>query len=107
MLDNMIHRPAMYFFNRPGYIREIVAFDFGFSTHSGYEPELHSFKESFLPDDFVNILKDKFEGDGPWWIAMERAIPDEAEAWKKFTSLWAEYRGCEFPPERPGSQSIT
>ena len=96
VVDSIALRPAMYFGNRDGYLREFGAFVLGADFATG------SFTSGgMLPRDFVNLvcsrLSDGDSKDPSWQARIESSSSDPVDAWHTFTRLWAEYRGGSIP----------
>jgi hypothetical protein len=91
-LRAMIARPAMYFGERSGYLREISAFDFGFEFASGFHQETIRPRRTFLPIEFVDFIcttiPEPLDGSPAWVSRIEHATEDERSAWNLFLDLW-------------------
>ena len=96
VIDNLIARPAMYFGERQGYLREVVAMDLGYSIHAGFDEERMDFKETLIPRAFVNLVCSRFEMVGTdnsaWSARIDARSGGEVEAWQLFCALWTEFR---------------
>jgi hypothetical protein len=97
LFDSIVTRPAIYFGNREGYLRELVAMDFGYSLHSGFDETGMSHNDSLIPPPFVQFVCSRYEPDpvrGPSWSArIEGQSIDEHDAWRLFCALWEQFRG--------------
>ena len=93
MLSAMIERPALYFGNRLGYLRELAAFDFGYCTGQGADEK--SRPDRLIPAEFGDFVREqvKVGSSGPtfWALRIEAASNSEDEAWSLFIKLWSEF----------------
>jgi len=95
VVDALVKRPAMYFGNRPGYLREMIAFQLG--ADFGLDGVKKS--ESVIPEAFVRFICARVPAGkflGPSWSGrLEDATHSEEEAWELFVRLWTEFRDGE------------
>ena len=96
VVDSIALRPAIYFGNRDGHLREFGAFVLGADFAAGPLPS-----GSMLPSEFIDLVCSRLsdcDGQHPSWQArIENCSDSPADAWRKFTSLWSEYRGGSIP----------
>jgi len=84
----------MYFGTREGYLRDIVAFDLGVRSESGWDEFSISHRHSSIPDTFTSFVCSRLEETegGPSWSArIEAQSASESDAWALFIRLWNEY----------------
>lgn len=99
-VDAIVARPAMYFGERPGYLREIVGFGLGvdFQSRSEEKPEASAM------DAFVRYVCDRLpigrSEVSAWSARIDDSVNSESEAWHLFAELWASYRNEIYKPDR-------
>jgi hypothetical protein len=84
----IVEKPALYFGNRDGYLRDVVAFDIGYATAV-------ECKRCAIPVAFQQYIIDTLAPDDPgtsqWFkLIRERATGEKAE-WDLFKTLWRDY----------------
>jgi hypothetical protein len=88
LLQNIVEKPAMYFGNRNGYLRDIEACDIGYTAATDR-------KACLIPVEFKEYILHKLAPNNPkglTWIFLirEQALGERAE-WDLFKRLWKEY----------------
>ena len=96
VLEAMIARPAMYFGDRSGYLRDLSAFAFGYEAASGFDPETKRPLRSFFPSDFIDYICETIpvsNDEAPAWISrIENDSDGEERAWQRFQELWQDFQ---------------
>lgn len=84
----MIEKPAMYFGNRDGYLRDMEAFDTGFSTAT-------ETKRCFIPVEFKEYIIGTLAPNNPrgstWFSLIREHAKGEKAEWDLFKRLWMDY----------------
>lgn len=87
LLQKIVEKPAMYFGNRDGYLRDIEAFDIGFATAT-------EGKHCFIPVAFKEYIIKTLapNNSGATWFSLirEHATGEKAQ-WDLFRHLWMHY----------------
>jgi hypothetical protein len=88
LLQQIIEKPALYFGNRDGYLRDIEAFDIGYATAA-------ECKHCFIPVAFKQHIIDTLAPNNPkgstWFrLIREHATGEKAEG-DLFKLLWKDY----------------
>ena len=85
-LERFLKKPALYFGNRAGYLREIEALDAGYRL---------GVKHGLIPEAFVDFVIQRLPPDeqgAEYWAARIRGqAHGEREEWELFLRLFAEY----------------
>jgi hypothetical protein len=87
LLQTIVKKPAMFFGNRDGYLRDIEAFDIGYAT------ALQA-KHCFIPVAFKDYIIETLSPDNPgatWFGLIRDHASGEKAEWDLFKQLWMEY----------------
>ena len=88
LLQTIVEKPAMYFGNRDGYLRDIEAFDIGYATAA-------EAKRCFIPFAFKEYIIDTLAPNNPsgstWFTLIREHATGEKEEWDLFKRLWSDY----------------
>jgi len=84
----LIERPAMYFGNQDGYLRDILAFDIGYTTAT-------QIAHCFIPIPFKQYIIDTLAPNNPrgltWFTLIKEHASGEKAEWDLFKRLWRDY----------------